>query len=145
MADVADKANTDDAVYNNIDNFEEANEVEWVDETSFVNEADVANMVDSFVEAKEDSIALLGGKFNCCFMITSANVIAVAKISVVESACEIQSKYATTNRNMDADVQSKDVFDLPLKGNAFFDLLGIDLISDIAFVSAFTDRQESQL
>ena len=60
MADVADKANTDDAVYNNIDNFEEANEVEWVDETSFVNEADVANMVDSFVEAKEDSIALSG-------------------------------------------------------------------------------------
>jgi hypothetical protein len=110
-----------------------------------VNEADVANMVDSFVEAKEDSIALLGGKFNCCFMITSANVIAVAKISVVESACEIQSKYAKTNRNVDADVQSKDVFDLPLKGKAFFDLLGIDLVSDIAFVSAFTDRQESQL
>ena len=103
-----------------------------------VNEADVANMVDSFVEAKEDSIALLGGKFNCCFMITSANVIAVAKISVVESACEIQSKYATTNRNVDADVQSKDVFDLPLKGKAFFDLLGFDLVSDIAFVSAFT-------
>ncbi len=78
-------------------------------------------------------------------MITSANVIAVAKISVIESACEIQSKYATTNRNVDADVQSKDAFDLPLKGKAFFDLLGIGLVSNIAFVSAFTDRQESQL
>jgi hypothetical protein len=78
-------------------------------------------------------------------MITSANVIAVVKISVVEYACEIQSKYATTNQNVDADVQPKDVFDLPLKGKAFFDLLGIDLVSDIAFVSAFTDRQESQL
>jgi len=99
------------------------------------------NMVDSFVGAKEDSIALSGGKFNCCFMITSANVIAVAKISVVESACEVQSKYATTNLNVDADVQSKDVFDLPLKGKAFFDLLGIDLVSDIAFVSAFTDHK----
>ncbi len=110
-----------------------------------VNEADVANMVDSFIEAKEDSIALSGGKFNCCFMITSANVIAVAKISVVESACEIQSKYATTNQSVDEDVQSKDVFDLPLKGKAFFDLLGIDLVSDIVFVSAFTDRQQSQL
>ncbi len=103
------------------------------------------NMVNSFVEAKEDSIALSGGNFNCFFMITSANVIAVAKISIVESACEIQSKYATTNQSVDADVQSKDVFGLPLKGKAFFDLLGIDLVSDIAFVSTFTDRQESQL
>ena len=112
-----------------------------------VNEADVANMVNSFVEAKEDSIALSGGKFNCCFMITSANanVIAVGKISVAESACEIQSKYASTNQNVDADVQSKDVFGSPLKGKALFDLLGIDLVSNIAFVSAFTDRQESQL
>jgi hypothetical protein len=100
-----------------------------------VNEADVANMVDSFVEAKEDSTALSGSKFNCCFMITFASVIAVAKISVVESACGIQSKYATTNRNVDADVQSKDVFDLLLKGKAF--------VSNIASVSAFTDRQES--
>ena len=42
--------------------FEEANEIDWVDETSLVNEADVANMTDSFVnankEANEDSIAL---------------------------------------------------------------------------------------
>ena len=68
-------------------------------------------MVDSFVEAKEDSIALSGGKFNCCFMITSASVIAVMKISIVESACGIQSKYATTNQNVDADVQSNDGFD----------------------------------
>ena len=88
-------------------------------------------MVDSFVGAKEDSIALSGIKFNCCFMITSANVIAVVKISVVESACGIKSKYATTNRNVDADVQPKDVFDLPLKGKAF--------VSNIAFVSTFTD------
>ena len=110
-----------------------------------VNEADVANMGDSFVEAKEDSIALSGGKFNCCFMITSANVIAVTKISVVESACEIQSTYATTNQNVDADLQSKDVFNLLLKGKAFFDLLAVDLVSDIAFVPTFTDRQESQL
>jgi hypothetical protein len=36
------------------------------------------------------------------------------------------------------------VFDLPLKGKAIFDLLAIDLVSDIAFVSSFTDRQESQ-
>ena len=70
-----------------------------------VNEADVANMVDSFVEAKEDSIALLGGKFNCCFMITSDNMIAVEKFSVVESACEIQSTDASTNRKVDADVE----------------------------------------
>ena len=70
-----------------------------------VNEADVANMGDSFVEAKEDSIALSGGKFNCCFMIISANVIAVTKISVVESACEIQSTYATINQKVDADVE----------------------------------------
>ena len=84
MADVADEANTADAAYNNLDNVEEANEVNWVDETSLVNEADVANMVDSFVEAKEDSIALLGGKFN-------SSVIAVAKISVIEAACGIQS------------------------------------------------------
>jgi hypothetical protein len=100
VADSADEANTADVAYNNLDNFEEAN---------------------------EDSIVLSGGKFN------------------VESACEIQSTYATTNRNVDADVQSKDVFDLPLKGKAFFDLLAIDLVSDIAFVPAFTDRQESQL
>ena len=46
-------------------------------------------MVDSFVGAKEDSIALSGSKFNCCFTITSANVIAVEKISVDESACDI--------------------------------------------------------
>ena len=85
VADVADEANTADAEYNNLDNVDEANEVNWVDETSSVNEADVANMVDSFVEAKEDSIALLGSKFNSCFMMTSASVIAVAKISVVES------------------------------------------------------------
>jgi hypothetical protein len=100
VADSADEANTADVAYNNLDNFEEAN---------------------------EDSIVLSGGKFN------------------VESACEIQSTYSTTNRNVDADVQSKDVFDLPLKGKAFFDLLAIDLVSDIAFVPAFTDRQESQL
>ena len=62
------------------------------------NDADVANMVDSFVEAKEDSIALSGSKFNCCFMITSASVIAVTKIFVIESACGIQSKYATINQ-----------------------------------------------
>jgi hypothetical protein len=35
------------------------------------------------------------------------------------------------------------VFDLPLEGKAIFDLLAIDLVSDIAFVSSFTDRQES--
>ncbi len=149
MADVANEANTADVAYNNLDNFEEANEVHWVDETSLVNDADVANMADSFVEAKEednkDSIALSDSKFNCCFMITSANVIAVAKIPVVESACEIQSTYATTNRTVDADVQSKDVFDLPLKGKAFFDLLAIDLIFNIAAVSTFTNQQESQL
>ena len=78
-----------------------------------------------FIEAKDDSIALSGGKFNCCFMITSANVIDVAKISVIESACEIQSKYATTNRNVDPDVQSKGAFDLPLKGKAFLICLGL--------------------
>ena len=129
MADVADEANTADAVYNNLDNFEEANEVDWVDETSLVNEAYVANMGDSFVvaneeaneEANEDSIALLGSKFNYCFMITSDNMIAVAKISVLESACEIQSTDASTNRKVDADLLSKDVFHLPLKGKTFFD------------------------
>ena len=114
-----------------------------------VNEAGVANMADSFLEANEeaneDSIALSGGKFNCCFMITSVNVIAVEKISVVESACEIQSTYATTNQNVDADLQSKDVFNLLLKGKAFFDLLAVDLVSNITFVPTFTDRQESQL
>ena len=114
-----------------------------------VNEAGVANMADSFLEANEeaneDSIVLPGSKFNFCFMITSVNVIAVAKISVVESACEIQSTYATTNQNVDADLQSKDVFNLLLKGKAFFDLLAVDLVSNIAFVPTFTDRQESQL
>ena len=38
-------------------------------------------------------------------MITSVNVIAVEKISVVESACEIQSTYATINQKVDADVE----------------------------------------
>jgi hypothetical protein len=106
-------------------------------------------MGDSFVEANkeanEDSIALLGSKFNCCFMITSDNMIAVEKFSVVESACEIQSTDASTNRKVDADFQSKDVFDLLLKGKAFLNLLVIDLVSNIAFVSTFTDQQEYQL
>ena len=97
-------ANTADAAYNNLDYFEEANEIDWVNETSLVNEVDVANMTDSFVnaneEANEDSIALSsGGKFNCCFMITSANVIAVA--SCKNLRCWVclrnQSIYATTN------------------------------------------------
>jgi hypothetical protein len=37
------------------------------------------------------------------------------------------------------------VFDLLLKGKAFLNLLVIDLVSNIAFVSTFTDQQEYQL
>ena len=38
-----------------------------------------------------------------------------------------------------------DLFDLPPKGKALFDLLLVAIISVIAFVSAFADQQESQL
>ncbi len=46
---------------------------------------------------------------------------------------------------MEEDLLSKDLFDLPPKGKALFDLLVIAIISVIAFVSAFADQQESQL
>ncbi len=40
---------------------------------------------------------------------------------------------------------SKDLFDLPPKGKALFDLVIIAIISVFAFVFAFADQQESQL
>ncbi len=46
---------------------------------------------------------------------------------------------------MEKDLLSKDLFDLPPKGKALFDLLVIAIISVIAFVSAFADQRESQL
>jgi hypothetical protein len=46
---------------------------------------------------------------------------------------------------VEENLLSKDLFDLPPKGKALFDLLIIAIISVIAFVSAFPDQQESQL
>jgi hypothetical protein len=40
---------------------------------------------------------------------------------------------------MEEDLLLKDLFDMPLKGKALFDLLMVAIISVIAFVSAFAD------
>jgi hypothetical protein len=46
---------------------------------------------------------------------------------------------------VEEDLLSKNLFDLPPKGKALFELLVVAIISVIAFVSAFADQQESQL
>jgi hypothetical protein len=46
---------------------------------------------------------------------------------------------------VEEDLLSKDLFELPPKGKALFDLLVVAIISVIAFVFAFADQQESQL
>jgi hypothetical protein len=50
-----------------------------------------------------------------------------------EMTFDIQSTDASTNCNMEEDLLSKDLFDLPPKGKALFDLLVIAIISVIAF------------
>ncbi len=46
---------------------------------------------------------------------------------------------------MEEELLSKDLFNLPPKGKALFNLFVIAIISVIAFVSAFADQQESKL
>jgi hypothetical protein len=62
-----------------------------------------------------------------------------------ETTFDIQSTDATTNWNVEEDLLSKDLFDLPPKSKALFDLLVVAIISVIAFVYAFADQRESQL
>ncbi len=66
-------------------------------------------------------------------------------LACAEMTFDIQSTDATTNWNVEEDLLSKDLLELPPQGKALFDLLVVAIISVIAFVSTFPDQRESQL
>jgi hypothetical protein len=70
-----------------------------------INKANAANMADSSIKpnkTNEDSIALLGGKFNCCFVMTSlSKLVAFAAIPrLIASLSPLQNVLQSLQKQM---------------------------------------------